>query len=488
MGKRHGGQTACGVEVPWDKYTVFEAMGYEPHEGQKAFHDAPQRFRTLCCGSRWGKSMAAAAEAVQWMLVDGTRGWIVGPTYDLTGKEFAYVVDFLHRLKAPIKGLSENVTSGHMKVTLANGSWCECRSWHKETRKYLLGEELDWMILSEGSQCPKAVWDRYLRARLGSRMGKLVIPTTPHGYDDFLYPMFWGPARKESLKDVYWAREGPVWENPYFPAEEVALARRQVAEGLMDPLVFAEQYEGKFVAFSGKVFKDFGRDTHVVDPFDVPTEWPRWRAIDPGYADPFCCLWVACDPEGRLWVYREHYVRRQLLSWHAKGILGASLGRELEPTERFEYTVIDPSSYAARLDSGLSVAAQLAEMGLPCVPGWSKDATARIWRLSEHLRLDGGGRPGVSFFSTCPNAIREFDALAWEESNDGRNTNDRAEDRNNHAVDALGYLVMTRPRRGRTEEKVPDRSFRRYRELVSRSRPGSYVIGRDANRPEVLGW
>ena len=39
------------------------SLPYTPHTGQLQIHAArDRRFRTVCCGRRWGKTMFAAAE------------------------------------------------------------------------------------------------------------------------------------------------------------------------------------------------------------------------------------------------------------------------------------------------------------------------------------------------------------------------------------------------------------------------------------------
>ena len=48
----------------------------------------------------------------------------------------------------------------------------------------------------------------------------------------------------------------------------------------------------------------------MVDPFDVPSGWQKFRAADWGYASPACCLWFAIDYDNNLWIYREFYVKK----------------------------------------------------------------------------------------------------------------------------------------------------------------------------------
>ena len=58
------------------------AIAYTPHPGQMMIHkDRHVRFRTVCCGRRWGKTRFAAGELLDIAgLYGGLYAWIA-PTY-----------------------------------------------------------------------------------------------------------------------------------------------------------------------------------------------------------------------------------------------------------------------------------------------------------------------------------------------------------------------------------------------------------------------
>lgn len=45
----------------------------------------------------------------------------------------------------------------------------------------LVGEELDWLILCEAAHLDRESWERYLRPRLGTRLGRMIASSTPRG-------------------------------------------------------------------------------------------------------------------------------------------------------------------------------------------------------------------------------------------------------------------------------------------------------------------
>lgn len=69
----------------------------------------------------------------------------------------------------------------------------------------------------------------------------------------------------------------------------------QMLNLLPDDIRRAHRY-GDWDAMAGQYFTEFKRETHVVKPFTLPDEWPRYRCFDYGL-DMFACYWFAVDFE-----------------------------------------------------------------------------------------------------------------------------------------------------------------------------------------------
>lgn len=92
--------------------------------------------------------------------------------------------------------------------------------------------------------------------------------------------------------------------------------------------------DGLWVSAEGTIFEDFDRSTHLIG-FDepigrrlfpdrkIPDPWTRWWAIDFGFVHPFVWQCWAEDPEGRLYLYRQHVRTGLLVEDHAKIMLDA---------------------------------------------------------------------------------------------------------------------------------------------------------------------
>jgi hypothetical protein len=71
--------------------------------------------------------------------------------------------------------------------------------------------------------------------------------------------------------------------------------------------------KGLWVAAEGVIYEEYDPRHHLVDWFEPPAHWDRVWAIDFGYTNPFCLQRWAIDPDGRMWLYREHYGTRRLV-------------------------------------------------------------------------------------------------------------------------------------------------------------------------------
>ncbi len=209
--------------------------------------------------------------------------------------------------------------------------------------------------------------------------------------------------------------------------------------------------DGNWDVLEGQFFQEFDRSLHVVNPTGLPMEWKRFRAMDWGFNDPCCVLWFAVAPDGKLFVYRELYVRRTLSSEIARRVKALSEG------ERIAYTVASPDAWQQRGLKGAegeSIAEVFSHNGVPLIP--ADNARVSGWqRVREALAPEADGKPELLIFETCRNLIRTLPALTYD-AHDCEDVSDACED---HAPEALRYGLMSRPRPAREERGKPARRY-----------------------------
>ena len=148
------------------------------------------------------------------------------------------------------------------------------------------------------------------------------------------------------------------------------------------PEVQRKQFlEGDWSAFENSSFPEFNKTTHVVDPFEIPRGWSRFRSADWGYSSNACCLWFAIDWDNNLWIYRELYTKKITADEFAKKVLEAEQG------EFMRYGVLDSSTWAKRGDVGPSIAETMIQEGCKWRPSDRSPKSRINGKLEIHKRL-----------------------------------------------------------------------------------------------------
>ncbi len=224
----------------------------------------------------------------------------------------------------------------------------------------------------------------------------------------------------------------------------------------------ARYLENKWVIAEGAVYDEFSDAIHVIDRFDIPKEWRRFRATDFGYSNPFVTQWWAMDTDGRLYLYREIYMTQRTVAVHAKQI------NELSSGERIEFTTADHDAEDR---------ATLKAHGISTVAA-EKAISAGIQAVKDRLEIAGDGKPRIFFLKdslveldsnlvdpdsperhVAPTSTREeFAAYIWPKGEDGKSKKEKPIDADNHGMDAMRYMVMAvatrKPARGHKRNPI----------------------------------
>jgi len=403
---------------------------YTPHKYQKMFHKSSARFRSLIAGRRGGKTLAGNVEAIWMADQQPCLGWVIAPTYKmLKDINIPLMLDWI----PPEAIVNYNKTDN--KLELINGSTIGFRS--AEDPNKLRGVGLDWLWLDEACFMTPEVW-QVVYPSLADKKGIAWITTTPKGYD-WVYQNFVRPAKNGNEDYEYWAFQ--TIENPVIDKEIIEKAKEEMTDQM-----FRQEFLATFESFSGLVYPDFDEKVHTFkDGEHKGKPGDNWYiGIDVGWTNPTAVLLIAEDEDRNLWVVDELY-EPGLTVPEASEKIRELVHRNNMVLDDIQMFLIDPASrgthQSAKQYTDTSVLDQFQENLIPVIPG-NNDVLAGISRVTELLRT---GKLHIS--QKCVNLIKELMKYSWMEKSIGEETNlnEKPKKAFDHAVDALRYVVQSRP-------------------------------------------
>ena len=328
------------------------------------------------------------------------------------------------------------------------------------------GQAFCWIGWDELTQHPTSYSYLYMLSRLRTTDPALPLcvraTTNPgssgHGW---VKKMFIDPAPAGQSFDATDIDTGQVLRYPdrHEKAGQALFQRRFIPSKLSDNPYLAEdgQYEanllslpenqrrqlldGDWAVADGAAFSEFKQSVHVVDPFDIPDNWTRFRSADYGYSSYSAVHWYAIDPAYEtLIVYRELYVSKHTGKDLGKAVLDAEQG------DSIKFGILDSSCWHNRGSTGPSIAEEMIAMGCKWRPS-DRTAGARVAgknQLHQRLKVDEDTeQPGIVFFNTCRQIIADLPVIPscpkGTDDIDQRYASD-------HTYDSIRYGVMSRPR------------------------------------------
>lgn len=448
--------------APIDVAAAQREILFEPNPGPQTEFLASTEQEVLYGGSAGGgKSYAMVADPVRYLNNPNAQMLLVRRSTEELRELISVSKQLYPRAIPGIKFMERDKTwvapSG---ATL----WMSYLDRDDDVMRYQ-GQAFNWIGFDELTQWSSPYPWNYMRSRLRSTSTSglplyMRATTNPGGpghqwvKKTFIDPgtprkAFWA-TEAETGETITWpkghTREGqPLFKRRFIPAtlfDNPYLADNGMYEANLLSLPEHQRrqlLEGDWDVNEGAAFPEFNRRVHVVEPFDIPHNWAKFRAADYGYGSYSGIVWIAVAPDEQLIIYREMYVKKVLATDLADLILSAELG------EKIRYGVLDSSLWHKRGDTGPSLAEQMIVKGCRWRPA-DRSKGSRVSGKNEiHRRLqidEFTEQPRMVIFNTCKNLISQLPSIPLDKNNP-EDVDTHSED---HLYDALRYGVMTRPR------------------------------------------
>lgn len=193
--------------------------------------------------------------------------------------------------------------------------------------------------------------------------------------------------------------------------------------------------DGDWNVFIGQVFSEWRESLHVVEPFEIPKSWYKFRSMDWGFSKPYAIYWHAVDHDGVIYTYREMYGCKDNMPDVGTQETAREVAKRAKALDDAVYGVADPAIWSKTGHEGPTIGEDFALEGV----AWTPADNDRIQgKMQVHIRLK---EQKIKVFSTCAHLIRTLPSLCYDKKR-VEDVDSKLED---HPYDAWRYGLMARP-------------------------------------------
>lgn len=439
-------------------------LDYIPHEKQKIFHSNSAKIRLLSGGNRSGKTEAGCLEAVyhatgiypEWypkaLRLDGpNRGRIIVTDYAkgcgevLEPKLLNWLPEELIVSKRKtIKGHIEKISIRHVSGGISTIDVMT----HEQDDMQFEGWSGHWAWFDEPP--PREKFIATLRG-LVDYSGRVWLTLTPISqpwlYDEYVL---------KQNQDMFFLTVD-IRDNVMLckTAEE---REKQIAlfESSLNDDEKEARLHGKFKHLSGRVYKVFDPEVHVISEKNVKIDrrWPTYFVLDPADRRPHHGIWAKIDPFGTIYIVNELVFKGTILET-SKEILKRELMNDINPLEVIR--ILDPNKgETPSAVSGLKLKDEFAKHAVYFGTNVNDDLTLGHLAVAERLSWDKSkplsttNHPKLFLVrENTKECVHQILTYVWDDwmgrAKDTRSQKEKPKDINKDLPDCIRYLVVYNP-------------------------------------------
>ena len=207
------------------------------------------RFRVAVCGRRFGKTHLAIRELCKNARLPKRECWFVAPTYR-QAKQIVW-----KKLKQKLIELrwADKINESELTIQLKNGSTISLKG--ADNHDSLRGVGLDFIVMDEFADIDPDAFYETLRPTLSDKEGSALFIGTPKGIGNWAHSLYQMQLENPAL----WASFSyTTLDGGNVSADEIEQAKRD-----LDTRTFRQEYMATFETYTGRIFYNFDRTTHV---------------------------------------------------------------------------------------------------------------------------------------------------------------------------------------------------------------------------------
>lgn len=355
------------------------------------------------------------------------------------------------------------------------------------------GSEIDVLIFNEPP--PQNVYEEEMsRIRRGGYAFGFLTPLNAAPY---LIKVIDSPGGDGKIS----VTNGSIWDNCRdVPGTRGILTRGDVEDQIrrwmaIDPLVADARIWGRFMQLSGAVFKIFNRQTHVIPPRAIPSNWNVFHCVDPHPHKPAFATWMALSPAGDWYVIAEYPVEPwdQVHNTHLTIKNFCNDFQRISDGSHWKFMYMqgaavqdrhlgDPNAFRCEQPHNRRTFKEEYEWE----SGWDFDidipdgVELRFNRIKELLQydpqraIDSMNRPHLYVFDTCENTARAFQNFIYKQKQgEGHGLSDKVDDTWECPIACVGYTVLAVDSWSPTKRATWEKS-REYEEIMASRDPDRF--------------
>jgi len=433
--------------------------GFKAHPKQVQFLTSKKKGKMMMGGNRVGKTVSGGAETV--MRLTGVH-------------EFQGIDGFTYRInnfpKPPVRGRGVSVDNDRgLKLImlpeikrwmpskfLINNSWED--SYSKTDKILTLNNDstMEFMTYEQDvdkfggtsrhfiwfdEEPPQDIFEECL-TRLIDTDGDWYITMTPLQEMSWTYNTLYLPGLNRKIDIEIVAAD--TYENPYIKQE--AFERLTLT---MSDESKSTRRTGNYISHTGLIYgESFKREKNVCpdlvqsDRFSIlRDEWSHFQMMDHGYTNYTAILFAAYNEDGKIIIYDEIYINKTII----RDIATLWKDRRQSLGITTKYSVGDPAIRSKDPIKGSSIQSEYGENGIFIALG-NNDVQSGITLVQRMFK-----EQQLIITSRCENLLGEVTQYRWDrhltKARDRKNTKETPIKKNDHAMDALRYGIMSRPKR-----------------------------------------